>query len=824
MNTKAWCVVLVLAGWVASGHSVFAAPPPAPAWVSATYIYYNEVSVTWASVPGATKYRIYINNIPYCGCNRADERTGTSFTDRCVEWGTTQHYDVAAVNASNEEGPTTRGSVSIPWRAPYNGPSVTAAWQDSSDQVKIEWKGEDGATYYEVMRSTSCSSGYSKIREVSVPTPSEYGCLSRRYTEYDTPPGCDTTYYYQVRAVNPGGGTALSCSNADDVYVPCDVPPPPPDETPPDLSLPCNPPSCSGGTGLVSFAWSATDNVTSSSDIEYCFRLNGGSWSAWSGSKSKTYSGLADGPYSFEVQARDEALNTSPSESCAFTIDCVPEQYSLAITVSGSGSTTPPVGTHTYTEGEVVSLSATPSPGWVFVCWSGAASGSQGPQSITLNGNKSVTAHFARETCSYSLSISTSGSGTVSKSPNKGSYDCDESVTLRALPSPDWEFSHWSGDVAGSRSTKSMTMDGDKSVTAWFELVPPETHTLLVRVAGDGTTNPIPGVYEHDEGTVIAILAEPSQGWRFDHWSGAVTGSDNPISVTLEDDVEVTAHFREFVNATDCEKLGHCLDEGVFCTCDRETQFCSVQAVAFSGLADFILDMIKYFYKAEEGVWNATGGACHELAPWAGPLCDLLGGGAVGVATPIALIAATMASTLEYATGFIGLDAVKTWGARLKGQWVCPADGAYQAVYAFQFDREVSYVFFAPLIINGLLYEEADMTFTVRDANGDVVHSETWKPIDKLFAGIMVDAWYNPMSDDLYGHSDKFVAHKDDVFDFELTMSVTYTTMPGFAEEIAKRVIEGAAELGAMLPAPSAGITTLLQGNIKYLFVGRSAN
>ena len=67
-----------------------------------------------------------------------------------------------------------------------------------------------------------------------------------------------------------------------------------------------------------------------------------------------------------------------------------PEMVTLTVQVIGQGSTSPAVGSHSYEEGTVVPLTATPATGWRFVGWSENVSGS----SITMNENKTVVATF----------------------------------------------------------------------------------------------------------------------------------------------------------------------------------------------------------------------------------------------------------------------------------------------------------------------------------------------------------------------------------------------------------------------------------------------
>ena len=68
--------------------------------------------------------------------------------------------------------------------------------------------------------------------------------------------------------------------------------------------------------------------------------------------------------------------------------------YTLSVSVSPSeaGSVSPPSGK--YESGLQVTLSATSASGYTFDYWDGAASGSSHTVTITMNSNKSTTAHF----------------------------------------------------------------------------------------------------------------------------------------------------------------------------------------------------------------------------------------------------------------------------------------------------------------------------------------------------------------------------------------------------------------------------------------------
>ena len=67
------------------------------------------------------------------------------------------------------------------------------------------------------------------------------------------------------------------------------------------------------------------------------------------------------------------------------------------------------------------------------------------------------------------------------------------------------------------------------------------TFTLAITIEGQGSVDPPGGAY--DEGEWLTLTATPADGWRFYSWMGAVSGRDNPASVTMSEDRSLTAIF-----------------------------------------------------------------------------------------------------------------------------------------------------------------------------------------------------------------------------------------------------------------------------------------
>jgi len=110
-----------------------------------------------------------------------------------------------------------------------------------------------------------------------------------------------------------------------------------------------------------------------------------------------------------------------------------PVTYILSVQtnpLSGLGTVTLSPNLAEYADGTTVTVTANPVQGTsVFTNWTGASSSSNASIQITMNSNKSLTAHF---TPIYTLTTNAGAGGTVSRNPNKSFYNSNETVTVTA--------------------------------------------------------------------------------------------------------------------------------------------------------------------------------------------------------------------------------------------------------------------------------------------------------------------------------------------------------------------------------------------------------
>jgi uncharacterized repeat protein (TIGR02543 family) len=216
--------------------------------------------------------------------------------------------------------------------------------------------------------------------------------------------------------------------------------------------------------------------------------------------------------------------------------------YTLTISVTGSGSTNPAVGSYVYSQGSSVQVTASPVAGWSFDHWvlDGSSAGSVNPYTVTMNSGHTLGAVFTQST--YTLTVSTSGQGSVSKVPSQATYAYGSSVQLTATPSTGWSFSGWSGGASGTANPLTIVMNDNKAVTATFTQ---NQYTLTVNTSGQGSVAKAPNQATYASGSSVQLTATPAAGYVFSGWSGDLSGSANPATVTMNANKAVTATFTQ---------------------------------------------------------------------------------------------------------------------------------------------------------------------------------------------------------------------------------------------------------------------------------------
>jgi len=229
------------------------------------------------------------------------------------------------------------------------------------------------------------------------------------------------------------------------------------------------------------------------------------------------------------------------------------KQYDLTTSSTEGGSViTPGEGVFTYDEGKVVDLVADADEGYRFVEWTGdvgtIADVYAATTTITMNDDYSIMANFVAR---YDLTTSSTTGGSVT-TPGEGLFTYDEGtvVDLVADADEDYRFVEWTGDVGTIAdvyaATTTITMNGDYSITAEFIR---QYDLTTTSTEGGSVTTPGEGVFTYDEGTVVDLVAEAEESYRFVEWTGDVGTiadiHDAETTITMDGNYSITANFEE---------------------------------------------------------------------------------------------------------------------------------------------------------------------------------------------------------------------------------------------------------------------------------------
>jgi uncharacterized protein (TIGR02145 family)/uncharacterized repeat protein (TIGR02543 family) len=205
--------------------------------------------------------------------------------------------------------------------------------------------------------------------------------------------------------------------------------------------------------------------------------------------------------------------------------------------------------------GEEVTITAYPANSYRFTGWSGVATGTGNPITVTMNSDKYLAANFEWQGTEpppmvtdtvYTLTIYQSpsdGGGTVFTNPYKTSYNANEKVYVTAEAAECYRFVGWLGASASQNTDVTITMDGNKELIASFEaLVYTLTATANPSTYGSVSRNPGQAYYCH--GTAVTVTASAYSGYRFTGWTGASSTSTS-VAITMDGNRTVTANFEQ---------------------------------------------------------------------------------------------------------------------------------------------------------------------------------------------------------------------------------------------------------------------------------------
>ena len=283
---------------------------------------------------------------------------------------------------------------------------------------------------------------------------------------------------------------------------------------------------------------------------------------------ASTVPGWSFAGYSGDIVAEAPTTSVTIDAPQNVTATFTQDQYLLNVVIDNDGvggdqnAVTKSPNQATYVYGDVVQLTAVPQPGWSFVGWSGAVTGTSPTVSLTMFETETVTARFEQDQYDLTLNVINDGigtGGTVSATPLKSTYVYGDVVTLEATPNLGWTFGGWSGAITSPNAETQVTITGDTVVNATFVQDQYDLNIEVVSlgkagVGGSVALNPLKGSYVY--GDVVTLVAEPNACWSFTRWEGDLSGTNAVELLTVTRDMDVTAVFTQERHTLTVSKIG----------------------------------------------------------------------------------------------------------------------------------------------------------------------------------------------------------------------------------------------------------------------------
>lgn len=199
--------------------------------------------------------------------------------------------------------------------------------------------------------------------------------------------------------------------------------------------------------------------------------------------------------------------------------------YTIATSAApvAGGTTT---GGGSYAQGASVTVTATATPGYMFLNWKqGTTTVSTNPNyTFTVSADRTLVANFQVDAGTRTITTSSNptAGGTTS---GGGTYAVGGECILTATPNENYMFKRWqlSGNTVSSSATYTFTVSANAAYTARFARIYPVTSSS--NPAAGGTTS-IEGTFEDGDDVIVTATANP--GYVFVNWTegGAVVSEE----------------------------------------------------------------------------------------------------------------------------------------------------------------------------------------------------------------------------------------------------------------------------------------------------------
>ncbi len=296
-------------------------------------------------------------------------------------------------------------------------------------------------------------------------------------------------------------------------------------------------------------------------EVEYQFDCGDSTFSDW-GSDSLNHTFHTNGSMEVRVRARCKGHNYIVSDwSEALIVDIADFTLIISIEPAGSGSVIKNPDNGKYNDGVVVELTPHGAPGYSFDHWSGDLSGAGNPDSILMDDDKNIIAHFlltdeivstptiltGPETGIMGRTLSFVTGGSISNFGSEVEYQFDWGDSSNSFWGDSTRIYRY--NISGEKQVKARARSkSDTTILSdWSEIkiisISGFELTVLIDPESTGEVTINPNLTEYADSVSVELFVMPDSGYGFMDWSGDLTGNQNPITIIITKSLNITAHF-----------------------------------------------------------------------------------------------------------------------------------------------------------------------------------------------------------------------------------------------------------------------------------------
>lgn len=237
-----------------------------------------------------------------------------------------------------------------------------------------------------------------------------------------------------------------------------------------------------------------------------------------------------DASYSFTVDANHTLVANFTANTYSINVSADPTNGG---TVTGGGN---------YTYGQSCTVTATAATGYTFTNWTenGNVVSTNASYSFTVNGDRTLVAHFTANTYTIAVSANPTAGGTVN---GGGTYTYGQSCTVSATAANGYTFTNWTenGNVVSTNASYTFSVTANRTLVAHFT-----QNSYNVAVSANPTNGgTVTGGGTFTYGQNCTVTATPANGYTFINWTenGSFVSSSASYTFSVTANRNLVAHF-----------------------------------------------------------------------------------------------------------------------------------------------------------------------------------------------------------------------------------------------------------------------------------------